>query len=184
MPLPDFNAQGLLPDGVHAGDANDLHERCVDGSTSTTRASIFKGLQDYQADIAALGLNVTQWVDGSFVDATRTNPEDIDLANFSHATELNSLTVPQQVNAGALMNGRESTKAKYSCHTFLVVVFPVGHAWESQTEKLRAYWRQWFSSARDYSRPGKPEAPHRGRKGLVEMRIGDPNLCPVLSHAH
>lgn len=185
MALPVFNSAELLPDGIHAANQAELEARCVSAFTkSVTRPTVYAGLVKYQAALAALGLNVTQWVDGSFVDSSRLDPEDIDLVNFTHSKELNELDAVGQMNATRLMEGREATKPPYHCHTFLVVQFPDGHPLESKYDAMRKYWRAFFSHARDYRQASKPQALWRGRKGLVEMHVGDANLSPVVSHVY
>lgn len=185
MSLPEFDHRRLLPDGVHLADQAALHDRCVVGvPSSNTRKQVFDGFCRYQAALAALGLNVTQWVDGSFVDASRQDPEDVDLVNFSKHDELNGLHPADQMNARQLMNGREATKRAYACHTFLAVVFPDGHPFAANADAMRRYWREFFSRARDYRYPDKPHAPWRGRKGFAEMHVGVANLCPSVSHAY
>ena len=50
-------------------------------------------------------------------------------------------------------------------------------------EAQRKYWRDWFAMPQDYTGPVKVPAPHRGRKGIVQMNIGDATLCPAVSAA-
>lgn len=184
MALPDFNAQGLLPEGVHPATAGDLKDRFVSPfAGSTTRQIIFDNFCRYQADVAALGGHVTQWVDGSFVDQSRLDPDDVDAVNFCEFSALNSLPPATQIQIAPLLDGRDSTKATYKTHTFLIVRFPAGHALEASFEKQRKYWRDWFSRPQDYTGPIKSEALWRGRKGIVQMNIGQVNLCPTVGDA-
>lgn len=184
MPLPAYESSGLLPDGVHAATPQDLESRCVlPFPTSTTRADIFAGFTSYQNALAALGLNVTQWVDGSFVDQLRLDPEDVDVVSFCDSANLNTAFVAHGASINALLNGGKSTQATYKTHTFLRVHFPAGHAMGASFEAQRKYWRNWFSTPQDYTGPIKTPAPHRGRKGIVQMNIGDATLCPTVSTA-
>lgn len=92
MPLPSLNAHGLLPDGVHAATPDGLHARLVmDFAGSKTRPRLHAGLMRYRRDLLALGIHATQWIDGSFVDGTRSAPEDIDVVNFCHVRVLDRL---------------------------------------------------------------------------------------------
>ena len=184
MPLPAYESSGLLPDGVHAAMPQDLESRCVSPfATSTTRAGIFTAFTSYQDALAALGLNVTQWVDGSFVDQSRLDPEDVDVVNFCDSVNINAVAGAHGTRITALLDGRESTKATYKTHTFLRVHFPAGHAMGANFEAQRKYWRNWFSTPQDYTGPIKTPAPHRGRKGIVQMNVGDATLCPTVSTA-
>ena len=183
MPLPTFNAEGLLPDGVHPATEDELKERCVDPfPTSRTRQPVFDGFCRYRSDLGGLGLNITQWVDGSFTDESRIDPDDIDLVNFVSANEINAIPAPDRSRASALLNGRGATKAAYSCHTFLETVFPPGHLFEPVFERQRLYWRKWWSTPQDYSKPPvKTPAPHRGSKGIILMTVGTPTAAPTIN---
>ncbi len=183
MPLPPFNSRGLLPDGVHAATEDELKERCVDPfPTSRTRQPVFDGFCRYRSDLGGLSLNITQWVDGSFTDESRIDPDDIDLVNFVSANEINAISAPDRSRAAALLNGRGATKAAYSCHTFVATVFPPGHPFEPMFERQRLYWRKWWSTPQDYSKPPvKTPAPHRGSKGIVLMTIGTPTAAPTIN---
>jgi hypothetical protein len=182
MLLPDFNAQGLLPEGVYPATAADLQDRFVTPfPVSCSRRNVFDKFCSYQAALAALGVHATQWVDGSFVDQSRLNPEDVDAVNFCEYSVLTSLSTPAQAQIDPLLDGRESTKTAYNTHTFLAIRFPAGHPFAASFEMHRKYWRDWFSRPMDYSGPRKVGAPWRGRKGIVQMIVGDVSLCPIVS---
>jgi hypothetical protein len=185
MPLPDFGPNGLLPDGVHPATRQDLEGRCVTPfAASTTRAGIFTAFSGYQDAVAGLGLNVTQWVDGSYVDQSRLDPEDVDVVNFADSADLNAAAATEggsQITA--FLGGREATKIAYRTHSFLVVHFPDGHALAGSFEPQRKYWRKWLATPQDYTGPLKVPAPHRGRKGIVQMTVGNAILCPAVSPA-
>jgi len=184
MSLPTFTVNGILPDGVHAASEDDLEERCVDPfPTSRTRHPVFQGFCRYRSDLNGLGLNITQWVDGSFTDETRLDPDDIDLVNFVSAIEINAIPPPNRSSAAALLNGRETTKTTYSCHTFLETVFPTGHPFEPIFERPRLFWRKWWATSQDYTKPPvKTPAPLRGSKGIVLMTVGTPTSAPTINH--
>jgi hypothetical protein len=183
MPLLPLNREGLLPEGVHPATEDELKERCVDPfPTSRTRKPVFDGFCRYRRDLSGLGLNITQWVDGSFTDGNRLDPDDIDLVNFVSASEINAIPAPDRPHATALLNGRGATKADYSCHTFLETVFPPGHVFEPIFERQRLYWRKWWAMPQDYSKPPvKTPAPHRGSKGIVLMTVGTPTAAPTIN---
>lgn len=183
MPLPNFTTEGLLPDGVHPATEDELKERCVDPfATSRTRQPVFNGFCRYRNELVGLGLNVTQWVDGSFTDETRVDPDDIDLVNFVDAAEVNAIAALERPRAAALLNGRDATKTSYSCHSFLEIVFPAGHIFAAKFEQKRLYWRRWWSTPQDYSKPPmKTPAPHRGSKGIVLMTVGSSAQAPAIN---
>jgi len=144
---------------------------------------VFDTFCRYQAAVAALGGHVTQWVDGSFVDRSRLDPEDVDAVNFCEFSVLNALAPAVQIQLETLLDGRDSTKTTYKTHTFLEIRFPAGHIYEPSFEKQRKYWRDWLSRPQDYTGPKKVEALWRGRKGIVQMNVGDVKLCPTVSAA-
>lgn len=182
MALPEFNSKQLLPEGVHSATPNDLKERLVTSFTgSATRHKIYENFCRYQSKLAALGGHVTQWIDGSFVDQSRLDPEDVDAINFCEFSELNSLPLASQTEIAPLLDGCVSTKTAYDTHSFIVIHFPPGHPFEASFEKQRKYWRDWFARPQDYSGPVKVEALWRGRKGFVQMYVGTVSLCPTVS---
>lgn len=183
MPLPPFNAEGLFPDGVHPATEDELKERCVDPfTTSRTRQPVFDGLCRYRSHLGGLRLNITQWVNGSFTDETRMDPDDIDLVNFVSANEINAIPEADRPRAAELLNGCGATKSAYSCHTFLEIVFPPGHPFEPVFERQRLYWRKWWATPQDYSKPPvKSPAPHRGSKGIILMTVGSPTAAPTIN---
>jgi hypothetical protein len=184
MALPDFNEQGLLPEGVHLATAGDLEDRFVTPfPESASRPNVFDNFCRYEAALAALAVHATQWVDGSFVDQSCLNPEDVDTVNFCESAVLNSVPPAAQAQIAPLLDGRESTKRDYKTHTFLVIHFPAGHPYAANFEHRRNYWFDWFSRPQEYSGPRKVEAPWRGRKGFVQMNVGDARLCPDLGDA-
>ncbi len=127
MALPNFNAQALLPEGVHPATAGDLKDRFVTPfPASGRRQKVFGNFCRYQAAVAALGVHATQWVDGSFVDQSRLEPDNVDAVNFCEFSALNALSPAAQLQITPLLDGRESTKTAYDTHTFLVIRFLPG----------------------------------------------------------
>jgi hypothetical protein len=175
MALPDFNSNDLIPDGVHTATKADFEQRFVTPfPNSVTRQVIFDGLVRYQADLVALGLDITQWIDGSMVDRSRLDPDDVDLVNFLDESTANAVPPSLQARAADLLDGRDVTKVHYHCHTFLEIVFPHGHQFALMFEQRRQYWRKWWAMPQDYSNPPlKTQAPSRGSKGFVAMTVGN-----------
>ncbi len=181
MALPSLNAHGLLPEGVHAGTPDGLHERFVmDFTASETRPSLHAGLMRYRRDLLALGIHATQWIDGSFVDGTRSDPEDVDVVNFCHAGVLDRLPSTSRLLTLSLLTVRDGMQGLYGVHAFLVPVFPRRHPRWSGFEDRRRYWRRWLALPQDYTGGSKRPAPARGEKGLVQLTLGDVTLCPQI----
>jgi hypothetical protein len=59
-------------------------------------------------------------------------------------------------------------------------VQPADRAFAFASENMRKYWRDWFSRPQDYRGPFKRAAPERGRKGLVQMHVGDASRAPFI----
>ncbi len=176
MPLPPFNARGLLPDGVHVATIDELHERCVrEFRGSVTRPDIFANFVRYRDAIVALGLSVTQWIDGSFVDLSRRDPEDIDVVNFCESENISVASAGVDEIDRLLGAGRD-TVGEYQVHSFFVATYDYDHYLWGKFEMLRKYWRHHFSQPLSY--PGKERASGRGPKGIVQITLGDATLCP------
>lgn len=179
MPLPDFTAEGLLPEGIHSADEIEIKQRLVDEfHYSNTRESVHSGLCEYRSELCLLALKIEQWVDGSFVDQRRIDPEDVDLVNFCQQTQLNTLPPEAQSRANNLLGGGRETIETYKCHTFVVVKYPDNHPMAEGYEERRRYWRDWFSTPQEYTLTSKRPAPTRGRKGFIRMEIDSSGELP------
>lgn len=78
----DFEANGVLPAGIHTYDIVTFREQFVAGfPNSQTRPVIFGCLEHFVSAIFALCNPDEFWVDGSFA-TTKVNPNDADLIIF------------------------------------------------------------------------------------------------------
>src|SRR3954469_9447198 len=124
MPLPPFDSRGLLPAGIHTATEAELHALCVTAfPKSTTRPRIFQNFCLYRAAVAAMGLHVTQWVDGSFVDRTRVDPEDIDVINFLDTDQLRALSSEVRAAAVKLLANAAIDHPEFDTHAFLHITY-------------------------------------------------------------
>jgi uncharacterized protein DUF6932 len=181
MSLPEFNANGLFPDGIHRASMDELRERCVDAfHGSGTRPDIFATFIRYRQTLENLGLSLTQWIDGSFVDQTRLNPGDIDLVNFCESELYRKLSRENHERAMPLLGDGHAPGFEGKIHCFLVMRFDddMGGGFPAASEIARKECRDWFSQPMDYSRMPKKAAAQRGRKGIVQITLGDVKLCP------
>lgn len=180
MPLPEFNSHGLLPDGVHYATLDELRERCVDQfPRSATRPQVFANFLRFRQALENLGLPLTQWVDGSFVDQTRLDPTDIDVVSFCESELYSELSDSTREQVLVLLTERKITKPQYQIDSFLVIEFVYDNYMWGEFEKARRYWRQWFSQPLSYANPKiKQPDKQRGRKGIVQVTLGDAKLCP------
>lgn len=174
MALPDFLTTDLLPAGIHSATEADINDRCViPFPASKTRSLVFDGLCRYRAALNAVGVQGNQWIDGSFVDQSRLDPEDVDLVNVIPYSNFATLRDEDRQTAEDLLGGEEDTKPAFFCHTFLLLTdLPMGHPQVDICADLFRYWQDWFSKAQDYSDPSvKKPAPQRGKKGIVRMAL-------------
>jgi hypothetical protein len=161
----------ILPDGVYPCNEAELKAAFVAAiSNSSTREAIFRGFLQLRVEIAKFGVAATQWVDGSFVES-KTNPVDVDVVSYCDSAALNGLGSPQVKDLLELVGGREMTKAAFQTHTFFVPVYPIGHSAHPLFERSRMYWRKWFGTTRELTRPFQTAAPGHS-KGFVSMTLG------------
>jgi hypothetical protein len=71
--LPDWTAEGLLPEGVHRASMADVYERFVeDAPERSHREMLFSALQTYMMLVSRFVPAGRAWIDGGF--GTRKEP--------------------------------------------------------------------------------------------------------------
>lgn len=177
---PDFDSRGLLPDGVHECDEQVFEAKFVNAfPSSSRRPMLFDGFLKLRKEAQVVLSSATQWVDGSYV-TDKVEPDDVDLVTFVDIDLLNALFIEQQNVVKELLNGREDTKNKYGCHTFLVPCCDPNNNFFGLFEMQRLYWRKWFGSTRGTVDPDGTPIPGR-EKGFVSMVLGDTESAPSIS---
>jgi len=78
MPIPELDANGFLPIGIHEAALEEVRERFGRFQTTDRRPALFTKLSVFLAEVRASGLVEAVIVDGSFVTA-KDEPSDIDL---------------------------------------------------------------------------------------------------------
>ena len=78
MPIPDFNEHGLLPEGVHDCELEELRLRFGSFQTTDRRVILFQKLLQLLQDLQRADVCESVIVDGSFTTDTPL-PNDIDL---------------------------------------------------------------------------------------------------------
>lgn len=76
MPIPAFDAMGLLPLGVHDCTLQEIEERFT---WNDRRAVIWQGCGRLLEELAAIAMTYPIYVDGGFV-TDRDDPSDVDVA--------------------------------------------------------------------------------------------------------
>lgn len=178
--IPGFDSHGLLPDGVYECDEAVFVEKFVGAFPASARRSmLFDGFQLLRDEAEVVVSSATQWVNGSFV-TDKIDPDDIDVVTFVELDLLNALFIDQQNIVKNLLNGREDTKKKYGCHTFLVPCCDASNKFFGVFEMQRLYWRKWFGKTRDTVTSAGTTIPGH-QKGFVSMVLGDPTGAPSIS---
>lgn len=88
------------------------------------------------------------WLDGSFC-TEKEEPEDIDIAFFYRASDLDALP-PEAMAVGeflASQTGHHTLRLRYECDCYFL---------PREDEDNRSYWRGWFGYTRDESPKGIP----------------------------
>jgi hypothetical protein len=174
--IPEFEAKAnypysVLPDGVYPCSEQTLRERFVNQfPDSSSRRTICDGFLRLRGEIESLGLSATQWVDGSFVES-KPDPGDVDVVSFCDYDFLNRIVARIDPAFVQLLDGRESTKAVYQTHTFLVLSCQPGHPYHLVFEKTRRYWRKWLGKTRELPNLPGPDLPSHP-KGFLQMTLG------------
>lgn len=78
MPIPAFNQDGFLPEGVHDCTLAEVRERLGQFQRTDQRCRLFARLDAYLRELNTTGFAQTVILDGSFVTAEDA-PNDIDL---------------------------------------------------------------------------------------------------------
>ena len=169
-PLPPFNNQGLLPEGVYDCSEALFKQRFVDAfPASGTRAARYRGFTALRQEaVRQGGQPARQWVNGSYV-TTKLDPGDIDVVTFMDYDGFNALSEEHRTAVTGLLAGEEATKPTYGYHTFFVPSCGQGHPFFPAFEQQRVYWRKWFGETRS-----------GGRKGFLAMALGDERRAPVV----
>ena len=93
----------------------------------------------YLHDLAALGLGMEVWLDGSFT--TRCpEPDDIDLVVLLTNQAVNNLTRAQQTRLSLLLNERERIRIRYSCDVYHI---------DTHNTERRQHWTTVFATNHD-----------------------------------
>lgn len=136
--IPEFNEYGCLPEGVYKPTLNEFERRFVfNGQNSTTRKRIYGGFINFERSLIEKGFFNIQWIDGSYV-TSKIDPNDIDMVTFYDGLKFGEL-----VGSGAFYQQlmMEVIRDSFSCHSFVVAVYPEGDRRRGFTEKQIAYWK-------------------------------------------
>lgn len=158
MPIPWFDAYGNLPVALLEGGAHqrscvqctleEVRQRFVENfPESATRARIWDGWIRHRVELAALGLEFTTLVNGSFATG-KEDPGDVDICLLLNGEILDGLAPDQREALRPLVAGR-ATRATHMCDAYPVPVYPFTHPHFTLTVSWLSYWTRLFGH--DYS---------------------------------
>ena len=143
-----FNGHGYLPAGFHALSLSSIHFHLVEhANPSETRKPIFEGYQELRACFETLGLEVEQWLDGSFTTTT-PDPGDLDLANFFDPDQIDTLSEGHNKLLDAYTSGK-ITRALCRCDSYFALKPPENHPLRHAFETAYSYWIDKFGTDRN-----------------------------------
>lgn len=162
-----FGVEGYLAPGLHHWGLESIGFHFVAQVTaSRTRTGIWAGFGELRGCLTTLGLTVEQWLDGSFT-TTKTDPNDIDVANFFDPDQIESLNEQQRKLLKAYVSGR-ITRALCGCDSYFAIKVPESHPLRQDFEIAHAYWMETFGTDRNDTPKGivvtqcapAPPSPH------------------------
>lgn len=146
--MKELNDNGYLEPGLHEMTLEELEDNFVKAFPgSATRADIMRGYVRHQAELGALRISVTQFVDGSFV-TSKLNPGDVDLVCFMEQEEVDRLPREEQLKLEKLVSG-PATKDEYCCDAYFAPVVPKTHPKFNECHRNRTYWLGEFGFDRE-----------------------------------
>lgn len=143
-----FGPEGYLPPGMHRWNVESIAFHFVEQVPGTkTRPEIWAGFHELRNCMTLLGLTVEQWVDGSFT-TTRTDPNDIDVANFFDPDQVDALEDAQAKMLKVYVRGK-ITRQICRCDSYFAIKVPEEHPLRDAFETAQAYWIDKFSTDRN-----------------------------------
>ncbi|MGV4878125.1 DUF6932 family protein [Acetobacter indonesiensis] len=146
-----FNTDGYLEAGLHDMAFDKIVEHFVTAfPTSNTRANIIDGYKKHSNEISKIGINCTEFIDGSF-STNKADPADIDMVGFMDLDEVDALSPAEQEKLKLLFAGK-ATQATYMVDAYFVPTVPPTHPAFNQLRTQRKYWMGEFG----YDREDRP----------------------------
>ena len=152
MPIPDFEADGLLPEGRHPATAAEVMATLVTAfEDSATRAALFGWWQAYRAAIDDIIPIRASWLAGSFTTDKR-DPADIDVVTVLDGREYDELPRHRRLLVSSLIGGTR-TEQFWRCDAHPVVCYPEDDLGFSRSKLAEQRWHSYYSHTRD----GEPQ---------------------------
>lgn len=178
MPIPDFNSDGLLPQGFHSCDEASFRQAFVDNFPHMPkRGEIYRGFSQFKTEMEGHGVSANKWIDGSYVENNK-EPSDVDVLVIIRYDHLNNLSAPAQQHLSDCFRRGNDSKLRYYIDCYLLPWFPPGHQLRPWFEEKRSYWADCFGNSRGTGYQSRIFRICGPPKGIIEMIIGDPNKSP------
>jgi hypothetical protein len=145
--LPEFDANGLLPDGDYAPTLQLFEDRFA--SSGAIRQMIYAGWNRHRRDLLLAGLpkSARQLLNGSYTTA-EPEPHDLDLAVEVPISNDEYATFSRDTPVMLLLKGARM-KPAYDCDAYAIPVLPREHpSYEHVTAGAIRYWTKWFGKTR------------------------------------
>lgn len=151
--IPAFNGDGVLPAGRYPTQVSEVEQRFVQMfPASPTRTDLYAGWRERRELLFDVVAVHSEWLDGSFVTA-KSDAQDVDVVTYVEASYLAELPVTDRQRVLGLTVGARP-QLEFGCHSFLVVMYPQGHAQHQQYLTERGYWDRWWSHHRSAPEKG------------------------------
>jgi hypothetical protein len=147
MALPDFDARGLLPEGIHDASLEEIKERFGRFQSNDQRQRLVKHLEQSLDELWKLETAIALIVDGSFVTSAE-QPNDVDMV-LVLSRDHDFMRRPRPFEYSIL--SRKKIRRRYPFDLFIS---------RDGSDELQGYI-EFFSQVR-----GMPDA----RKGLVRVQ--------------
>lgn len=135
----------------------EIEELLVDGfPNSQNRRPLFDSWRNVLTAIQRVVAIDAHWLDGSFA-TTKPEPADIDVVTHFDGEALETLDPVDATLLRGLV-GDKASQALHGCDSYVIAVYPEGHAARPAYEAALSYWDGMFGHGRD----GKP-------KGYVDV---------------
>jgi len=151
----NFDSRGYLkPNKNLASSSKELFDEFVKKIQNAQRQQLYDNYIQYSNDLkkACGGIELTQWVDGSFV--TKKNiPNDIDVVtfiDFNISCDLSKFVYPESIE-------------KYNVDGYIVIVYPRKHP------KIALYMGDWGYWMDRFDKTRRNRARNRYPKGFLEV---------------
>lgn len=137
----------MFPAGFHDLEPGELDELFVFPFEQTGRRKyLVERLRAFLDLLTQFDLDWEVWLDGSFC-TKKIEPDDIDVALFFQADQLNEMDPHHQNVLLRLVQNREEVRLRYSCDAYFL---------NGEDVEIRSYWRGWFGFSREEIPKGIP----------------------------